>query len=107
MKALPMTEPTDGLAQYQSIKRVLAGKIMEVVDAGCYVQNADGTSVLRLYARNMTARYTPVVGDWWVVYEDGYQSLSPAKMFEEGYVLFGPSADNLGAAVRRAGLAGP
>ena len=102
-----MTEPTDGLAQYQSIKRVLAGKITEVVDAGCYVQNTDGTSVLRLYASNMTARYTPVVGDWWMIYEDGYQSLSPAKMFEDGYVLFGPSADNLGAAVRRAGLAGP
>ena len=92
MKATPMTEPTDGLAQYQSIKRVLAGKITEVVDAGCYVQNADGsTSVLRLYAPNMTARYTPVVGDWWMVYEDGYQSLSPAKMFEEGYVLSGPT----------------
>ena len=30
-------------------------------------------------------RYTPVPGDRYVVYPDGYQSISPAKAFEEGY----------------------
>jgi hypothetical protein len=80
--------PTDGLQQYQSIKRVLAGQITEVVPAGCYVQETDGTAVLRVYEPGMTARYTPVVGDYWVVYqEDGYQSLSPKAVFEAGYVV--------------------
>jgi len=31
------------------------------------------------------ARYQPVAGDYWVVYEDDYASFSPAKAFEEGY----------------------
>ena len=31
------------------------------------------------------SRYTPVQGDYYVVYDDGYKSISPAKVFEEGY----------------------
>ena len=82
-----MTEPTNKLAIYQSVKKVLAGRITEVVPAGCYVQNEDGeTSVLRIMPEGMTARYQPVVGDFWVVYEDGYQSISPRVAFEGGYV---------------------
>lgn len=34
----------------------------------------------------VTARAAPVLGDYYVQYEDGYQSWSPAKAFEEGYV---------------------
>lgn len=85
-------EPTDGMAQYQSVKRVLAGEITEVVTAGCYVKEADGvTAILRIYPANMTARYTPVVGDYWVVYDDGYQSISPKAAFEGGYVAMAPT----------------
>lgn len=82
-----MTEPTDQMARYQSSKRVLAGKITEVVKAGCYVENAGGDTILRIYPENMTARYTPVVGDYWMVYDDGYQSISPKAAFDAGYVL--------------------
>ena len=81
-----MTEPTTGLQQYQSIKRVLAGEITEVVEAGAYVREADGTSVLRVFPENFTARYQPQVGDFWVVYDDGYQSVSPRAPFLAGYV---------------------
>lgn len=88
-----MTEHT-GLQQYQSIKRVLAGEITEVVPAGCYVREADGTGVLRLYPENMTARYTPVVGDFWVVYPgDGYSSISPRKAFLDGYIPIAPGLE--------------
>lgn len=81
--------PTDGLKQFQSIKRVLAGEITEVVPAGCYVKEADGsTKILRIYPPNMTSRYQPVVGDFWVVYDDGYQSISPREAFLSGYVPF-------------------
>lgn len=31
------------------------------------------------------SRYMPVEGSYYVVYSDGYASLSPAKAFEEGY----------------------
>ena len=31
------------------------------------------------------ARHAPIVGGYFVVYEDGYQSFSPASAFESGY----------------------
>lgn len=31
------------------------------------------------------AKHKPVAGGYFVVYEDGYESFSPAKAFEEGY----------------------
>lgn len=33
----------------------------------------------------MFSRYTPVPGDFYVVYPDGYKSFSPRKAFLEGY----------------------
>jgi hypothetical protein len=86
-----MSEPTGGLQEFQSIKKVLAGEITEVVTAGCYVHEADGTPVLRFFPDGMTARYQPVVGDFWVIYpgSDGYQSISPRKAFLDGYVIGG------------------
>lgn len=33
----------------------------------------------------MFLRYTPVPGDRYMVYPDGYKSFSPKKAFEEGY----------------------
>lgn len=82
-----MSEPTAELAQFRSIKRVKAGEITEVLRFGCYVRNADGSVLMRSYPPNMTARYTPVVGDYWVIYDDdGYQSISPKAAFEAGYV---------------------
>lgn len=34
---------------------------------------------------DMFARYTPVPGDFYVVYPDGYKAISPRKAFLEGY----------------------
>lgn len=31
-------------------------------------------------------RYKPVSGDYLVIYEDGYESFSPRKAFEDGYI---------------------
>lgn len=31
------------------------------------------------------AKHNPQIGGYFVVYEDGYESFSPAKAFEEGY----------------------
>ncbi len=35
-------------------------------------------------------KHKPVVGGYYVVYEDGYKSFSPAKAFEEGYTRIEP-----------------
>jgi hypothetical protein len=41
-------------------------------------------SPLRVSA-DYVIRHKPEVGGYYVVYDDGYQSFSPAKAFEEGY----------------------
>lgn len=74
-----------GLTKWKSHKIVEAGEITEVVEGGCYVKNAEGTPVFLGYVAGMTARYTPVVGDFWVLYRDGYQAISPGKEFRDGY----------------------
>ncbi len=82
-----MTEPFPGLAEYQSVKRVTAGEITEIVPAGCYVTTATGDGVLLTFQPGMTARYEPKVGDFWVFYPpDGYASISPRETFLGGYV---------------------
>jgi hypothetical protein len=40
---------------------------------------------------SMVGRYFPQAGDYLVVYDDGYQSFSPAKAFEEGYTRISPA----------------
>lgn len=79
--------PVADLQEWQSYKRVLAGQITEIVAAGCYVRNKDGSAMLRLFDPDMTARYKPAVGDFWVVYPpDHYQSISPHAQFVTGYI---------------------
>lgn len=78
-------EPTDGLQFYRAHKEVQAGEITEVEPDGCYVRNADGAAILRIFPESMTARYVPVPGDFWIVYRDGYQSISPRAEFLAGY----------------------
>ena len=82
------------MPEYQSHKRVRAMKIDSLEDDGhgsVTMKFADGT--YRSAAENLFARYTPVQGDYYVVYADGYESISPAKAFEEGYTLVAPAGD--------------
>lgn len=46
---------------------------------------ADTTYAVRLVRRAIVSRYMPKPGDYFVVYDDGYESISPAKAFEDGY----------------------
>lgn len=39
----------------------------------------------KLMTRSWLDKHNPAVGGYYVVYDDGYQSFSPAKAFEEGY----------------------
>lgn len=78
------------MPRYQSHKKVWALKIGEGLKV-----NPDGSVVLPIvdpgYApvtveAGVVSRYMPMPGDYYVVYDDGYKSISPAKAFEEGYV---------------------
>ena len=80
---------TRELPKYKSHKTVYALKIKNV--------NSDGNPGMILepedhenYApfrvdQAFLDRNRPVPGGYYVVYEDGYKSFSPAKAFEEGY----------------------
>ena len=81
-----MPELAHKLTRYRSIKEVNAAEITAVRPGGCYIRDADGNSIFRLYPPHMTARYTPVPGDFWIVYDsDGYQAISPRAVFLAGY----------------------
>ena len=40
-----------------------------------------------MVAASYVTKHTPQSGGYYVVYEDGYESFSPAAAFEEGYTL--------------------
>lgn len=77
------------MPRYQSHKKVWALKIATVtanaVDRRLLVSFADEGFAPMDLASDIVMRYTPVPGDYYVVYDDGYKSISPAKAFEEGY----------------------
>ncbi len=90
------------LKRWQSHKIVHAGKIVSITEVigdavgdgkigptetntELAIETADGAVESVIPEPKMFARYTPVVGDYYVVYDDGYASISPAKAFEEGY----------------------
>ena len=78
------------MPQYLCNKKVWALKIKDIVG------NIDGSATLTpediTYAPFVVDRYyvkkhEPQAGGYYVVYKDGYQSFSPADVFENGYYL--------------------
>ena len=75
--------------RYRCYKEVSAMKITDVVPT------ADGGAILRFdgfmpiqVEHDVVRRYMPVDGDYFVIYEpDGYRSISPGSVFEDGYDL--------------------
>lgn len=77
---------TINLPRWQSHKIVHAAKIKSIDKLETLeLEGANGASVFVKAAPNMFARYTPIGGDYYVVYEDGYASISPHQAFEQGY----------------------
>ena len=83
------------MPKYQSFKVVHALKIARIVRDGegqdC---ESDGSAMMtpedKGYApmkleREYMNKHKPEVGGYYVVYEDGYKSFSPALAFESGY----------------------
>jgi hypothetical protein len=78
--------------RYQSHKQVDALKIEAV-------EHQAGPSIKLVFAEGfdpvtllpeMYARYMPQRHDFYVRYDDNYESISPKKAFEEGYTLIPP-----------------
>ncbi len=81
------------LPMYRSHKVVHALRIAEIhPHDAIYPPGAEIVPAEEGYAPfdvdgNYMAKHEPVVGGYYVVYEDGYKSFSPAEAFEEGYSL--------------------
>ncbi len=91
--------PTRGLPQYQCHKKVWALKIKEVnlhdptgseppleFAGGHLFFEKEGYSPMPFDAE-FYRKHKPEAGCYWVQYEDGYTSISPAAVFEAGYTL--------------------
>jgi hypothetical protein len=95
------------LQTYTCHKRVQAFKITEISNdplamvgpkAELYGDRDDDISVVVDVA--FMRRCNPEVGGYYVRYEDGYESYSPAKAFEEGYTRVSSLDEYLEAAQR-------
>lgn len=81
------------LPLWQSHKRVHGDAIVEIRPVGtqgdtCWVL-ACGTIIGVETVKEVTKRSSPIVGDYFVLYEDGYESWSPKKAWEDGYTRIG------------------
>jgi len=108
-KLSSLGESSRALPQYQSHKKVCALKIKSIeiirptiseLESMLKEESFDET---RLTAAIITPenthygpfgvskayvdKHNPQAGGYWVQYDDGYESWSPAKAFEEGYTL--------------------
>jgi hypothetical protein len=86
-----MTESVENikLPRYQCHKQVWALKIEEIMPArdndGALIVPADDAYADFEVDAAYIQKHKPEVGGYYVVYDDGYKSFSPAKAFEEGY----------------------
>ena len=90
--------PTIEMPKYKSHKEVWALKIKEIAfdidEAKKEYRESDGSAMItpteERYGRfkvdaTYIRKHQPQIGGYYVVYEDGYKSFSPAKAFEKGY----------------------
>ena len=76
------------MPKYECHKKVWALKISGIVDdqhGGVYFQPAEEGYDKVPMSPEYVAKHKPEVGGYYVVYEDGYKSFSPAGAFESGY----------------------
>jgi hypothetical protein len=71
------------LPKWKSHKEVWADRIIAMDASGWYL--ACGDHICPDVTAELTKRGEPQPGDYFVQYDDGYKSWSPAGPFEEGY----------------------
>lgn len=87
------------IPQYQSHKKVWALKIKNIFyssgDHSGILVFEDGSFDNRAVTGEYMDKHTPVIGGYFVQYEDGYESFSPADAFESGYTPINTCSDSL------------
>lgn len=82
--------PTRPMPRYKCHKEVSALKIAQIRqpdlnEPGAMIVPVDGRFAPFKVDAQYMAKHSPTAGGYFVVYEDGYQSFSPAEAFESGY----------------------
>lgn len=94
MDEIGMEAVSAQMPRYQCHKKVWALKIKAVEPDGSAPRGAAGSCLITPeepgYGRfrvdeDYCRKHNPQAGGYYVVYDDGYQSFSPARAFEEGY----------------------
>jgi hypothetical protein len=69
------------------IKEIRQGEGESPFEGGSWliVPAEDGYGPIEVSHKDYVLKHSPHAGGYYVVYEDGYQSFSPAKAFEDGY----------------------
>ena len=80
------------LPEFKCHKRVKAARIVEIVghatlSVDLYLD--DGLDPIGV-APDWISKHQPQIGSYYVLYNDGYSSVSPAQAFEEGYLEVAP-----------------
>lgn len=87
------------LPRWRCHKEVCALKIKSVEPDGSAPRGAAGSCIItpenKTYApfradEEYCRKHNPKAGGYYVVYDDGYKSFSPAKAFEDGYTRMLP-----------------
>ena len=85
MKTFDGTE----LPKYRCHKKVWALKIKEIdhkPGGGAVIHSTEKEYAPFKVTHGYMLKHNPVSGGYYVKYQDGYESFSPAKEFEDGYV---------------------
>lgn len=80
------------LPLYQCHKKVHALEIAKVVPAyaDLVLEFVEPGYPAKLIRKEVFSRFPPVPGDFYVVYDDGYESISPRQPFLDGYTRLDP-----------------
>lgn len=81
---MTMSQVDAEMPRYKSYKTIWALQIKSVEGLVLTFEEAGYAPIT--VDEKMFIRYTPVPGDYYLVYPDGYKSISPKQPFEEGYV---------------------
>jgi len=96
-----MSDTTRKMPVYQCHKKVSALKIKAVLNSPPDVDVKGGSWDLEIadegfgfvrVTHEWFVKHKPEAGGYYVVYDDGYKSYSPAAAFEAGYTLEGSEA---------------
>jgi hypothetical protein len=85
----PATAAAWVIPEYECHKKVRAAKIA-MVNGTDLTLLLPGLTVSTMHcevSRDFIVKHQPRVGGYFVIYEDGYTSFSPAEAFEGGYTL--------------------